>query len=89
MSALSLLRRGGYKTLGVLVMAKKEAFPTGSSDPFVNPDGRRNPAGTSSRPTPEDGLRLIHAFMDVKQVALREAIIQFVTELSKLRHGDG
>jgi len=62
-------------------MAKKEALSTGASDH----GGQRNPAGTSSRPTPEDGLRLIHAFMDIKEVALREAIIQLVTELSLLR----
>jgi len=69
-------------------MAKKGAFSTGSSDAFINHGGQRNPAGTSSRPTPEDGLRLIHAFMDVKQAALREAIIQFIVELSKLRQDE-
>ena len=83
--ALSLLRGAGYRTFGVLVMAKKEAFTTGSSDAFIRHDGQRNQAGASSRPTPEDGLRLIHAFTEIKQAALREAIIQLAEELSKLR----
>jgi hypothetical protein len=65
-------------------VAKKDAFSTSPSTSFINHGRRRNRAGTSSRPTPEDGHRLIHAFMEIKQVALREAIIQFVTELSKL-----
>jgi hypothetical protein len=69
-------------------VAKKDAFSTGPSDPFINHGGQRNRAGTSSRPTPEDGHRLIHAFMEIKYVALREAIIQFVTELSKLREDE-
>jgi len=69
-------------------MVKKEASSTGSSDAFIHHDGRRNPAGASSRPTPEDGVRLIRAFMNVKQAGLREAIIQFVEELSKLREDE-
>jgi len=69
-------------------MAKKEAFPTGYSDAFIDHGGQRNSPGTASRPTPEDGLRLIHAFMEVKQTALREALIQFVVELSKLREDE-
>jgi hypothetical protein len=88
MSALSLLRRAGYKTFGVLVMAKKEAFTTGSSGASIDHDGQRDPAGASSRPTPEDGLRLIHAFLGVKQAALREAIIKLAAELSKLRQDE-
>jgi hypothetical protein len=66
-------------------MAKKDFFSTGPSNASINYDGQRNRAGTSSRPTPEDGLGLIHAFTDIEEVALREAIIQLVTELSILR----
>jgi hypothetical protein len=68
-------------------MAKKEALSTGLSDALFNHGSQRNSVGSSSsRPTPEDGRRLIHAFMDIKPAALREAIIQLVTELSKRHH---
>jgi hypothetical protein len=69
-------------------MVKKEAFSTGSSDAFIRRGGQRNRAGASSRPTPEDGLRLIHAFTEIKQPALRVAIIQLAEELSKLREDE-
>ena len=36
-----------------------------------------------SRPAPEEGVRLMRAFMSVRQQALREAIIEFVAKLSK------
>jgi hypothetical protein len=65
-------------------MTKKEPFSTGPSHALIKGGGQRNPAGASCRPTPEDGRRLIHAFMDIKQAALREAVIGLVTELSKL-----
>jgi hypothetical protein len=69
-------------------MSKKEAFSTGLSDALFNHGNKKNSAGiSSSRPTPEDGRRLIHAFMDINHALLREAIIQLVTELSK-RHRD-
>jgi hypothetical protein len=69
-------------------MSKKEALSTGLSDALFNHGSQKNSAGISSpRPTPEDGRRLIHAFLDIKHAALREAIIQLVTELSK-RHPD-
>ena len=67
-----------------LSMAKKEPVSIGPSAPRIKGGGQHHPAGASSRPTPEDGHRLIQAFMDVKQAALREAIIRLVTELSKL-----
>jgi len=66
-------------------MAKKEPFSIGPSDARIKGGGQRNPAGAS--PTPEDGRRLIHAFIGVRQPALREAVIRLVTELSKL-HDD-
>jgi hypothetical protein len=68
-----------------LVMAKKETHSSDSSDGSIDHDGQGNRAGASSRPTPEDGLRLIHAFMDIKEAAIREAIIRFITELSSRR----
>jgi hypothetical protein len=68
-------------------MSKKEALSSGLSVALFNHGSQKNPTGSfSSRPTPEDGRRLIHAFMDIKPAALREAIIQLVTELSKQQH---
>jgi len=68
-------------------MLKKEALSTGLSDALFDHGHQKNSAGISSRPTPEDGRRLIHAFMDINHAALRKAIIELVTELSK-RHRD-
>ncbi len=65
-------------------MAKKEVFSTGLSYTPIKIGGPRNPSGLYSRPTPEEGRRLVHAFMDIKRVALREAVIQLVTDLSEL-----
>ena len=68
-------------------MAKKEPSSIGPSDAPIKGSGQRSPDETYSRPTPEDGRRLIHSFMDIKRAALREAVIRLVTELSKL-HDD-
>ena len=65
------------------MVAKKETLSIRRGGGWVKPLQIER-AESSSRPTPEDGRRLIHAFMDVKQVALREALIRLVTELSKL-----
>lgn len=35
-------------------------------------------------PTPEEGLRLVRAFVRVRDQALREEILKFVEELSRL-----
>jgi len=87
MSALNLFSRGGYRQLKALVMSKKEALSTGLPEALFNRGGEKSSAGiSSSRPTPEDGRRLIHAFTDIKPPALREAIIQLMTELSKRHH---
>ncbi len=67
-----------------VAMANKEAFSAGPADGSIA-GGPRDHSGGSSRPKPEDGLRLMHAFLSIQQDALREAIIQFVTELSALR----
>ena len=66
-------------------MAKKVTRSSAASDPSINREGQRRHAGTSSRPTIEDGLRLIHAFMHIKEAALREAIIRLITDISSLR----
>ena len=38
----------------------------------------------TSRPKPEEGLRLIHAFLKISSPRLREALIKFVEDLAKL-----
>jgi hypothetical protein len=68
-------------------MAKKEVFSIGPSYAPIKGEGRRNPSGNYSRPTPEEGRRLVRAFMDIERRALREAVIQLVTDLAKL-HDD-
>jgi hypothetical protein len=41
-------------------------------------------SGNASSPSVEEGLRLIHAFRDIKQAKVREAIIRYVEEQSRL-----
>ena len=48
----------------------------------VNVSGRE----TSARPNPEDGHRLMRAFLSIEQAALRERIVNFVMELTAI-HG--
>jgi hypothetical protein len=68
-------------------MAKKEIFSIGPAYAPIKGDGQRNPSGIYSRPTPEEGRRLVHAFMDIKPIALREAVIRLVADLAEL-HDD-
>ncbi len=65
-------------------MAKEDTFSIAPADASAK-RGKRDLTTDSSPPKPEEGLRLVHAFHDIKQVALREAIIKFVTELSTLQ----
>ena len=41
-------------------------------------------AASFSWPDPQEGYRLMHAFLSIRQVALRDAIVKFVTQLSTL-----
>lgn len=41
------------------------------------------PKFDTSRPAPEDGARLLRAFLTIGQPALREAIIELVTRMSE------
>lgn len=41
-----------------------------------------------SRASPEEGSRLMHAFLHIRRPAHREAVINLVTKLS-VRHSDG
>ena len=40
-----------------------------------------------SRPKAEEGLRLMHAFLEIKNAEVREAIIKYVEEQSRLENG--
>lgn len=45
-------------------------------------------AENDGRASPEEGSRLMHAFLNIRRPAHREAVINFVTKLSA-RHNDG
>jgi hypothetical protein len=65
-------------------MVKKETLSAGPGGAWVKPL-QSEWAGNSSRPKPEEGVRLIHAFRSIKQAALREAIIgQSYQSLTKM-----
>jgi len=68
--------------LGLAVkMARKETYPIGQADPFV--DAGQGASGEKhSWSNPEEGRRLIEAFLKVRQPALREEIIDIVVQLS-------
>jgi len=50
-------------------------------------DEQRSLAGNPSPANPEEGHRLLSAFLNIRHAGLRKAIINFVTKMSKL-HGD-
>ena len=39
---------------------------------------------SDSRPTPEEGRRLVHAFFEIRNADVREAVIRYVEEQSRL-----
>jgi hypothetical protein len=68
-------------------MAKQANFSVAPSDTRVN-RGQTDPARGFSWPDPEEGHRLMRAFLSIREAALREAIITFVAEVSKLHHDE-
>ncbi len=64
-------------------MAQIETFSAGVVDAAVNVD-RLERFGDSSRPSPEEGHRLMRAFLNIEKASLREAIINLALELSAL-----
>jgi len=58
-----------------------DSFVRSLGDPR-SADERPAQNGTSFSATPEEGLRLIRAFLGVNNTALRAAIIDLVTEVS-------
>jgi hypothetical protein len=69
-----------------IAMARKETFSVGQAKASVY-GGQRDLIGVHSRPDPEEGRRLMRAFLNIREAALREAVIALVTELST-RHDD-
>jgi len=65
-------------------MAQRETFSAGAAHASTGGE-LRGRSGDFSRPNPEQGYRLMRAFLSVKQDVLREAIVKFVTELSTLQ----
>ena len=65
-------------------MAEKKPTSTGTggTSPRAEQD---DPTGNASWPSVEEGLRLIHAFCEIKQATVREAIIRYVEEQSRLQ----
>jgi hypothetical protein len=62
-------------------MAWNEIFSLDAANPVS--DTIFDPAYDSSTPAPEDGARLLRAFLSIGQPALREAIIELVTRMSE------
>ncbi len=72
-----------YNRVGLVVsMGRKAGFWVDPSDTDAN--GNFGPTRGSSRPPPQDGVRLMRAFIGLKQPALRQAVIDFVAKLSAL-----
>ncbi|HKN30289.1 MAG TPA: hypothetical protein VJY34_21390 [Roseiarcus sp.] len=46
--------------------------------------GKLDPAASFSWPDPQEGSRLMRAFLSIRQAALRDAIVKIVTQLSTL-----
>ena len=65
-------------------MVRKEGLSSSAEAPAGTMRGDKEFA----RPNPEQGHRLMRAFVNIRETALREAIVDFVTDLSAL-YGDG
>jgi hypothetical protein len=76
-----------YRKSGRSAMAKKDAYLTGNDNAAAQSEqGGRSE--NSFRPKPEEGLRLMHAFFDIRQHEVRDALINFVAELSRLQKNE-
>jgi hypothetical protein len=65
-------------------MSKKENFSAHSAGAFGD-GGQRDLSRAQSRPLPEEGHRLIRAFLRIEKASVREALVNFVEELSTHR----
>jgi hypothetical protein len=64
-------------------MAQIEIFSAGLADASII-DGQRERSGDSARPNPEEGHRLMRAFLSIEQAAVRERIVNLVMELTAI-----
>ncbi len=65
-------------------MSRKDLLSTGSAGTLARSEkGIESP----SRPEPEEGLRLMHAFLEIKNAEVRKAVIKYVEEQSRLENG--
>ncbi len=64
-------------------MTQNEIFLAGPEDASID-GGQLDRSGPSSRSNPEEGHRLMRAFLGVRQAGLRKALVNLVTELSAL-----
>jgi len=63
-------------------MSRKRRFLDLPADAYV--DGEQpHPLGENSRSDPEEGHRLMRAFLRIKEAHLREALVAFVEELAR------
>jgi len=65
-------------------MAQRDTLSIVPSNSSVD-RGQRGRTGDSDRPNPELGHRLVRAFLNIRHPGLREAVVNFVSELSTLR----
>jgi hypothetical protein len=65
-------------------MAKRKPTSTGTGGTPVRAE-QGDRTENASWPSVEEGLRLIHAFCEIKQATVREAIIRYVEEQSRLQ----
>jgi hypothetical protein len=64
-------------------MAQIETFSADLAEPSIM-DRQRERSGGSAWPNPGEGHRLMRAFLNIEQAALREKIVNFVMELSAM-----
>jgi hypothetical protein len=63
-------------------MSRKQSFLTLTTDAYVV-DGQPYPPGEGFQSRPEEGHRLMRAFLRIKEADLREALITLVEELAR------
>jgi hypothetical protein len=62
-------------------MAAKNIFSVGTAAAISGVQSNRS--RNTSLPKPEEGLRLMHAFVTIERADLRETVVKFVEELAK------
>jgi hypothetical protein len=50
-------------------------------------DPRKARSSSRSPPSPEEGRRLVHAFMGIKDAAIRDAIVGLIETMSRTYNG--